>query len=292
MRLTRLFVFIQLSISIASACLHYPKSYKSQLTEGMQEFFLFHDGKSAHMILRTELSANKFPKEIAWVLPFPSLPSKYEEVDGPLFQELSALFESRATDRGFGSKGMPATEGIGSNSIKVHEKVVVGNYQIQPIEILSDKGGQELNNWLTKNKFNPMPQDKQTRYLHKGAAFLAIRMEMNRPDAETFLSKPLHVTYPSDTLAVPMLFTHEGRKFDMDIYVYSQKEMKLELGKLYFDRRETVPYKRKRLKPIMENLIGDNPGWITRYSARELNSKEKPLKALKQDPSFALTLLQ
>lgn len=270
------------------ACLHYSDSDKIKITEGLQEFFVYHDGKNGHMILRTQLSAKKFPQEIAWVLPFPSLPSSYQEVDGPLFQELSHLFPQNLSNDGMQKgRGAPALESSGGAGIRVHDKVQVGGFQIQPIEILKESGGEELNGWLAKNKFNSMPADKQKRYLKKGAAFLAIRMNMNKPSETDLLSRPLHVTYPTDRIAIPMLFTHDERTFDMDIYVFSKKELKKDFKKLYLDKIAFVPYKRERLRPMIENLIGDQEGFITKYSGKEMNSGTKKLSLLKEDPVFS-----
>jgi hypothetical protein len=245
------------------------------------------------MVLRTELTAKKFPEEIAWVLPFPSLPSKYEEVDGPLFQELARMISDPAEDGAtFGSKGMPSLGGRGaSDGIKVHDQVQAGQYLIQPIEIINENSGKELNAWLKKNKFNSMPEAKQKRYLKKGAAFLAIRMKMNQPGEATLVSRPLHVTYASDSLSVPMLFTHDERVFDLDIYVFSQKEMKHDLSKLHFSQLPPVAYKREHVRPMVESLLGERSGWITRYRAKELNSKDKKLSLLKEDPTFTAQIL-
>ncbi|MBL7554329.1 MAG: DUF2330 domain-containing protein [Bdellovibrionaceae bacterium] len=280
-------LFIVLVTSTSEACLHYPDSKKIKITEGLQEFFVFHDGENAHIILRTQLSASKFPKEIAWVLPFPALPAAYKEVDGPLFQELSqqfVQFESNLMQKGRG--GALGNDGGGAG-IKVHDQVQVGGFQIQPIEILKETGGDELNTWLQKNKFNPMPVDKQKRYLKKGAAFLAIRMKMNKPGEADLVSRPLQVMYPATSIAVPMLFTHEGRTFDMDIYVFSSKEMKTDLSKQYLKKVATVPYSREHARPMIESIIGERKGWITKYSGKELNSVTKKLSQVTQDPVFS-----
>ncbi len=284
----RVFVISYLLLASTTwACIHYPADFKASLAEGKQEFFLFHDGQNAHMVLRTELTAKKFPKEIAWILPFPSIPSKFDEVDGPLFMELRQLFPSHDLLEMGNSKGRPATaDGGGSDGIKLHQPVSVGDYQIQPIEILDEKSGKELNKWLKLNKFNPMPSDKQKRYIKKGAAFLAIRMKMNSPGGGKLLSRPLHVTYKANTLSVPMLFTHDNRIFDIDIYVHTQTENKQDLSKMYLDRENSVAYKREHLRPMVEQLVGERSGWITLFKAKELNSKSKKLSSLKNDPSF------
>lgn len=286
MKIQLLFVVILFLVKNAFACLHFSKDFKGSLTEGTQEFLVFHDGQNAHMVLRTELMAKKYPKEIAWVLPFPSLPSKYEEVEGPLFFELDQLFPEKKVDYA-SSKGMPSAAGFeGRGGVKIHQSVTVGNYQIHPIEILNEKSGEELNQWLTKNKFNSMPKDKQKRYIKKGATFLAIRMNLNRPSGRSLQSRPLHVVYKSENLSVPILFTHDNRVFDLKLYVFTQKEINTDFSGLYLDRIGSVPYKNEHLRPMIDSFIGGKVGWITYYNGKELNSSKKKLNLLTEDPTF------
>jgi hypothetical protein len=270
----------------SQACFHYDKNFNGKLNESRKEVFLFHDGQEAHMVIRTNLSAKKFPKEIAWVLPFPSMPTKMEEVDGPIFEEISGLMPSSKLmiGRAFGKGAGPDLAG---SAIKVHDTVILSNYVIQPIEITKDGSTSEFNAWLAKNKFNPMPLENQKYYLKKGAVFLAIRMNMNRPTEASLRSRPLHVAYKSDEVSVPIKFSHDSRKFDLDLYVFSKRELKKDLGKMYLNIADSVTYKNERLNPMMDNLIGGVSGYLTHYKATELNADGKSLKALAQDPSFS-----
>lgn len=283
-------VLLYLVASSAWACLHFDKNFNGQLTEGRQEFFLYHDGKNAHMILRTHLHSDRFPKEVAWVLPLPVLPSKYEEVDGPFFQELSSLFPNQMLKIG-DSKGRGGFGAASNKPMKVHERVDVGNYQIQPIEILQDNSTAELNSWLKKNGFIPMPDEKQKKYLKKGAVFLAIRMTMNHPVPGELISKPLHITYAADRLTVPLLFTHDTRTFDLNVFVFSKKEMKQDLSKMYLEKKASIAYKDEHMKPFLDAILRDQKGFITLYQAEGLNTEKKKLKDVKEDPVFLLTHL-
>lgn len=279
---------ILLSFSMAWSCLHFPRTYRGKLTEGLQQVFLFRDGNNAHMVIRTNLHADKFPKEIAWVLPFPSLPSKYEEVDGPFFEELYRILPDDSSEGSFGGKGLRAgfDKVKRPSTIKVHEKVEVGSYQIQPIEILKDDSSKELSAWLTKNKFNPMPYKIQKPYLKKGATFLAIRMSMNQPGANDLKSKPLHIIYKSKNLSMPIKFTHETRTFDLDVFVFSTNELKKEFDAYYFKRQGSAAYENKGLYPFLDEVIGKKSGFISKYQADELNSANKKLAKLPDDPNF------
>lgn len=282
-----LFSLVLLSASITCACFHYPGSFKNKMTEGRKSVFLFHDGENAHMVIQTTLRAKKFPSELAWVLPFPSLPNKYEEINGPFFQELQSILPRKMM---LGQKGLPASafgDGRGGGGgIKVHETVVFDQYKIQPIEILKDNSAAEFNSWLKKNKFNPMPFENQKYYLKKGAVFLAIRMQLNNPTATELTARPLHIVYKSDRVSVPLKFTHDARTFDLELYVFSKKELNVDLSRTYLKKQDSVAYRNERLHPFVDSIVGKKEGYISRYEGEELNTKEKSLKDLKDDPLF------
>lgn len=270
----------------ALSCLHFSNTYQSRMQEGLQEIFMFHDGENAHMVVRTHLQSKKFPTEVAWVLPFPGLPRKYEEIKGIFFEEVKGLFPADDAFDGIQeSKGFGAVRG-GTSGLKVHETVVLDSYQIQPIEILKEGSGNEFNAWLKKNKFNPMPLANQKYYLKKGAVFLAIRMNLNRPSTENLISKPLHIVYPSDKLSAPMKFTHDTREFDLDLYVFSHKELKKDLTKMYLKQNGSTAYENKHITPFLDDLIGKQKGFITRYSGQSLNNKGQLINKLTHDPEF------
>lgn len=269
------------------ACLHFPDNYQSRLQEGTQEVFMFHDGTDAHMVVRTQLQAKKFPKEVAWVLPFPVLPKKYEEIKGIFFEEVKSLFPNNA--EGFGSSKGMALRGGGAGAtdgIKVHETVVLDSYEIQPIEIVKEGSANEFNAWLKKNKFNSMPLANQKYYLKKGATFLAIRMKLNRPDTNDLVSKPLHIIYKSDKLTMPMKFTHDSRDFDLDLYVFSKNELRKDLSHMYLKKSAQAVYENKRETPFLDDLLGKQKGFITLYSGKSLNKKGQTISKLKEDPEF------
>lgn len=270
------------------ACLHFPNSYQSRLQEGLQEVFMFHDGKDAHMVVRTNLESKKFPSEVAWVIPFPSLPSKYEEIKGVFFEEVKSLFD----DGDEGSKGMISKSlgrgGTGNDGFKIHETVVLDSYKIQPIEILNEGAGNEFNVWLKKNKFNPMPLENQKYYLKKGAVFLAIRMNLDKPTTENLASKPLHIVYPADKLTMPIKFTHDTREFDLDLYVFSKKQLNKDLSAMYLKDKGSVLYMNKRNKPFLDSLIGKQKGYITKYAGYGLNKNGQLINKLATDPEFTM----
>ena len=136
-----------------------------------------------------------------------------------------------------------------------------------------------------------MPKANQQAYLKKGAVFLAIRMKMNAPNATDLTSQPLHVVYKSDELSAPIKFTHDSRTFDLDLYVFSKKPLKTDLTAQYLQRNGSIAYKRSQGSPELDKILGGNIGFVTKFSATELNTPKKSLNGLRKDPSFALSEL-
>lgn len=272
--------------STSLACYHFSKNFEGRISVGAQRALLFYDERLAHMVLQTDISAAKLPQEIAWVLPFPSLPAKYEQIEGPLFAEIYGLLPNPIDIANDVNSLRSSNSPRGASSIKVHKMIEVGSYQIQPIEILKNGSGKAFNSWLKKNKFNAMALEKQKRYLEKGAVFLAIRMRLSHPDGGQFVSKPLHVTYAAKQLSYPILFTHEGRIFDLDIYVFSKRPLEKSLDAFYLKRADAIQFKRGS-HPSIDSLLPQD-GFLNLYYSKELNSKDKSLGSLNSDPSFSL----
>src|SRR4051812_22506483 len=183
----------------ALACMHYRPDYKVE--EGTKHVFMFHDGKRAHLIINTDLKTDQqsLPDRLAWVLPFPVLPEKYEETDPAIFVELGNLLYPSPKGEGLSIGGAKGRGMQPSNAIKVHATKYVGHYEIHPIEVLSiEDHGKALNDWLASHEFIPMPADLQEPYLRKGAVFLAVNMSLKGLKKADL--KPLHVTYEAENL--------------------------------------------------------------------------------------------
>lgn len=269
----------------AFACLHYDKNFKYKIKEGTKAALLFHDGKNAHLVVRTDVSIDgkgKLPGTLSWVMPFPSLPSKYEEVSENIFTDIEQILQGSLDWQGSRGYG-----GVGNKGIKVHETKIVGNYKIEPIEITSDTAGNEFNDWLTKRKLNPMPAENQKYYLKKGAVFLAITAKLGGTAAKL---KPLHIVYKSDQLSFPMKFTHDTRVFDLDLYVIAGKlPVPLDYEPFYLELGPGQPFEptadKGQLKHLLK-LVGKTKGSLFKMTGRELNKGSKKLAALPADPSF------
>jgi hypothetical protein len=215
-------------VRAAYSCLYFPPSYKSQITENLREFFLFHDEKNVHVVIQTHLKSDgPLPERLAWVVPFPALPIKYEESDPALFEELYNLVGAASFGDGMRSKGGMEMPSNALGSVKVHKTEIVGNYKVHPIEIISDVDVKTtatvLDSWLKKKGFISIPFDLQKPYIKKGATFLAIEMTPKGDEADV---KPLHITFPIPSakkaapFSIPLRLTHDSRVFDLRIYTF------------------------------------------------------------------------
>lgn len=204
------------------ACLYFDKSIAlHSFDETDREALLFHDGDAANLILKTGFSG-QLPKKLAWVFPVSSKPLAYQVTSPEIFKDLANIIWSRSKSLRKGKVLM----GASSPAIKVHEAERVGNYEIIPIEILSESSGSELNGWLKNQGFIESPKQIQTPYLKKGAFFLAIRANLAGEASEL---QPLWIRYKSKSLGFPLRFTHEYRSFNSKVYFLTPKNAKINL---------------------------------------------------------------
>lgn len=277
----------------AYACMHFGKDYEGKITEGAKVAFLFHDGKNAHLVLKTELTAEKgkLPPELAWVVPLPSKPSKYEEVDPAIFDELKAL-TAPPVEKAKRSKSASKGDVVMSSSLVMeHPTEIVGDYQIQPVEITGDgaAAAAPFNAWLEKNRFNAMPVETQKHYLKRGAVFLAIRA---KPKSETMSFKPLHLVYADDDLSFPVKLTHDSRTFDVVLYTLtSEKPKDGALERSFLEAKgghATLPAALTARHPKLKALLGKAArGVLTRFDGDAMNGPGKKLAELTADPSLS-----
>lgn len=282
---------------VAWACIHAPVTYKDVVSEQTKEALLFHDGTNAHLVIKTNLKATTaLPSSMAWVIPLPSLPSRYEEVDPGLFRELFEVADAAA----------PKFESFGEteDKIRVHPTRVVGNYQVQPIEVLSEEAGSELNAWLTQKGFSPVPVENQKYYLRRGAVFLAVKI--NRLTGDSTDLKPLHITYRADRLVLPLKFSTHSGGFDVMLYTFTPQRLELDFGDPASSRTEgtleryglfsdgSIRLTRSQLRnrlPALFKLVGPREGYLTLFTGRFNKPDDDcswgpPVSDLPEDPGI------
>lgn len=97
------------------------------------------------------------------VFPIPSKPSSYRVVSPAIFDALEDIVRAETMVRSPKSPSVPEKE-----AIRIHSSEQVGDYEIVPIEMLSETSGEELNAWLRNQDFIESPYRIQAPYLKKG----------------------------------------------------------------------------------------------------------------------------
>ena len=273
----------------SDACVHVPRTYKGTVTEKTKEALVFHDGVNAHLIIRTNLQASSgsLPETMAWVIPLPSLPSHYEEVDPGLFPEMfraveeaNASREREAATQGATKAAMAPT----TQSIQVHPMQTVGGYQVQPVEVrdLKNAGG-ALNHWLVANGFGAVPLETQRPYLKKGAVFLTLRLHGLRGGFSDI--KPLHIVYKSDTLSLPLKFSANSGVFDVEMYAFTPGPLNgALLGGEHLYADPSVKIQATGDAPRLWQTTGAKGGYLTRFEGWNFNVPQRYVRALPSDP--------
>ena len=285
-----------LACASALACIHTPLVHKGVVTERLKEAFVFHDGELSHLVVRTSLNAKDgLPESMAWVIPLPSLPKIMEEAGSGIFSELFSLtipppprVQRAPSPKG---EGAPAAASA-APSIKVHEVTVAGDYRLQPIEILSDAAGAELNTWLTQNGFGTVPPENQRYYLKKGAVFLAVRIgALKGTESEL---KPLHLAYPAERPSLPLKFSSHSGEFDVTLYTLTPERPAADaLAPFHLEYVHSAEVRGADLDaraPDLKKLIGNRAGWLTRFHGVHYNSTGKMVAQLAADPAFGVAL--
>jgi uncharacterized protein DUF2330 len=288
------FVVLLLSLHLAAfACIHPPAGFPGRVTEREKLAFLFHDGTNAHLVIRTTLASDSgLPERMAWVIPVPALPSKYEEAPAELFSELARLIprvRQRPKPMPANAKAAPMAKAK-APAIRIHETQVVGSYTIQPVEILSESAGGELNAWLRKNGFDPVPPENQKFYLKRGAVFLALRVD-GLKGSESGL-KPLHIVYRDDRMRLPLKFSSHSGVFDVRLYALTEQPPSRKALEDYGLRVSDASYKINEglaeRAPAVAKLVGASAGYVTEFTGERYNLG-RPVTELSEDPWLTRT---
>lgn len=218
----------------------------------------------------------------------PSLPSNYEVVGERFFDEMAELPLKHYHPEAEGAVATAHIVGGEDSAIVVHEKRIVGDYEIQPVEILNDQAGGELNAWLSKKGFGTVPVENQRYYLTKGAVFLAIKLRGIKGAAVKL--KPLHITYKANKLSLPLKFSSHSGIFDVTLYVFTDRRLDngiLYASLLYSDRWGEFAAASLAAKALgLRKRVGNRKGFLTRFVGYRYNVEGRSVKDFLRDPAI------
>jgi uncharacterized protein DUF2330 len=283
-----------LTAAACFACIHPPIDFQGRVAEGEKEALLFNDGQFAHLVVRTSLTSSEtLPGRMAWVIPLPSMPEKIDVVEPALFDELFFLTRPPRDSGGLNRPEMkgesPLPAKAAAPGIRVHAERSVGEYTVQPVEILSESAGGELNAWLSANRFGTVPPENQRFYLKKGAAFLAVKLHGLAGNAAEM--KPLHLAYPSPRAVLPLKFSTHSGQFDVTLYTVTAHEPPESMFAPYrLERRRSIALETDELRksgPTLLKLLGERGGYLTRFHGVNYNRPGNEVAAFAEDPAIA-----
>ncbi|MEM6956310.1 MAG: DUF2330 domain-containing protein [Myxococcota bacterium] len=203
----------------AEACLHLGQDGTISQS-GQHGLILFKDGVE-HLVLGVDARLeDTTPDKLAWVVPVPNVPDKYETVEGPLFQELHRWVRLEETS---GLRVADVGGGAARDPLRVLRATRAGPYLIQPIQGKGPAAAAAMNGWMTREGFQPIPDETLRYYIERNWTFLAVRVV---PNDEGFSQReglpPLHMAFAAERPVYPLkLSTHMGR-YAVRIYLVTE----------------------------------------------------------------------
>lgn len=218
----------------ADACLHRPREFSVGLKENAQLAMIVHHNGYEDIVLRIqyefERDAKKLPKELAWVIPTPNTPILYEIADHQLFRDAQAMIYP---PKGRNGKSRSSRKSRKKSPLKFLTKVVVDDYEIQPIKAVGKGAGKALNLWLSKNDFGEVPVKNMTYYTERHWTFLAVKLKKEIRLSRAGVLPPLRIRFKSKDIVFPLKFSSHQGEFDVSLFLITSR--KLSLAQLFWD---------------------------------------------------------
>jgi hypothetical protein len=304
-----------LAVQPSQACLHLPVDYEGSLEQQAQGGIVFWRAGKEDLILKVDVDVEgkTAPASLAWVVPVPTKPTDYAEVDPKVFE---AMFKAWVQERGQyrTPKGRVfAVAGSAGRAVKVVERRTVGAYEIS---VVSAKDPAALNVWLKGQGYGVVPEESLRFYVERKHTWVCVK---TRPAGKRLELKPLRITFATPRIVYPLKFsTHQGT-FDFTLYVITEHPLTLAQPKWQSVRRKLGGpkghsfYMDGRFMPlpkvvaaaakgaIVPNRMGVRLPYVTVVAARKLKGASaaawtkdleleqgKPFTMDEDDPTLAL----
>lgn len=227
------------------ACIHPPKGFKGMVDSAAQRGLVFFDNGREELVLQpgftvntSELDADEFTedgmlksfKAFAWIVPLPSLPDSYAEVEPALFADL-AEFTSIApripSPEKDADDGPPIVFEDDEEDVVFFEPLEVGSYAIQPIKANGEQGGVELAAWLKSNGFGDVDERVLRFYLQGGYYWLAIKLSAEAGLPADGSVKPLQISFKTPRPVYPFKIHDKRGEFDLELWLVTREAVDL-----------------------------------------------------------------
>jgi MYXO-CTERM domain-containing protein len=199
------------------------------VTQSAERIVFVRDGATMHMVVR--LTYQGPPIDFGWLLPVPpdvttrigsvALFNDLDQVLGPRFVLNTEIDPACAVSQ-FNGDAASAVDaafsdgGAGGPDVQILAREQVGPYDQVVLQAASVA---DLQTWLTENGYQ-FPEGSEPllqTYLEAGAAFLALKLVADADDTDVV---PLHLSFTSDTPAIPLRPTAVAAQPDMGILVH------------------------------------------------------------------------
>jgi hypothetical protein len=243
--LSAAFCLLALAPGNGDACIHPPKAFKGVVDSAAQRGLVFFDNGRQELVLQpgftvntAELGADEFTedgllknfKAFAWIVPLPSLPDSYAEVEPALFADLDEFTpigpripspERDADD------GPPMVFDEGDEDVEFFEPLEVGSYSIQPIKAKGEQGGKELAAWLKSNGFGEVDERVLRFYLQAEYYWLAVKLSADAGLPADGSVKPLQISFKTPRPVYPFKIHDKRGEFDLELWLVTREAVDL-----------------------------------------------------------------
>lgn len=225
----------------AFSCCMVPESFLGSISRNAQNAIIFHQGNREELILRInyQITGDSMPDRFAWIVTTPTEPDAYRVAGEDLFTSVDEWASALLTPRpspvatgcgmGCGRQDDPAANlAFEEASLIFGELAEVGPYTIQPVRARGADALDALNAWLKKNGFPSEDPDHMKWFIEEEFTFLCIKVtppEGKNAVPESSFLPPLQISFESEKLYYPLLFSARQGMFALSLYTLTDRPL-------------------------------------------------------------------
>lgn len=229
------------------------EDFESFVDSRAQRGLLFWDNNRQELVIQPGYSVNtldvgedEYTEEgnlkdftsFAWLIPLPSLPDSYTEVDADLFDDIDKFTEvesrlpasSDARDR---EDDGAIVGGREDDSLEFLETLDVGDYSVQPIKTNGEEGAKELKAWIKDNDFKALDDRVLRYYVEENFYWLAVKLESKDGLPAEAQLKPLHISFRSGYPVYPYKIFDKQGELDLELWAITRSAVDLVKSKRF-----------------------------------------------------------
>lgn len=220
----------------ALACLHLREG-DLDIRQSRQRALVFWEAGRQELILSVDYEmqatsgrpasavASAADRQLAWVIPLPSMPDAYAESTPGLIDAAAEEWEAHRPRVAYTSPGGPGITPSPAYPprLKLLKPVQAGAYQIQPIKTQGAGSERELNDWLKGSGFAPVDPANMRYYVKRDWTWLAIKADL--PKSAKGRLRPLRISFASEEIVYPLKFSSHQGVFALELYVVTSQPL-------------------------------------------------------------------